>query len=617
MLDMTISDPRQTRPPYGEVLLVATCFALATGLIEAIIAGVRINLLHRLTFTGPDITWMSPLAYLFFFLCFALLAAAASLLARRPIPLAWSIGCFSALGTFSLLLPNQQLARWASALIAIGVGVQFARFLTRNPARSRRGLPVATAVLAMLIVLFGAGIRGWRAFAQHRALGSLSASRPGAPNILFIVLDTVRRSNLHLYGYGRPTTPELDRRAAESVVFDHAITPAPWTLPSHASLFTGRQPGTLGADWLIPFGPGPRTLAEALSARGYVTGGFVANLLYTSRQSGLNRGFAHYDDYPMSLQLVVYHASLGRTWMFRSLTQAGSLRDVAKAVLAFDLRPGPVPANVERPANSVADAFLAWRRNVGPRPYFAFLNFFDAHGPYRAPEEYLAKFRHTPRQIIDRYDSSIAWLDHEVGRTLDSLQASGELDRTVVVIVADHGDQFGEHQLKGHANSLYLPLLEVPLLIRYPAAATPGTRVGATVTLVDVAATVLDLAGDSAAELPGASLSRYWRTPQSASPSLVMAEVSKGINVDSTFPNARGPMRAILDDRLHYIHDGVGREELYLWRTDTLEEQNRLTDTTLLTEWQRLRTRLDSARAGWAGPAATSRSGSSSGSPPP
>ncbi|MEO8139462.1 MAG: hypothetical protein ABI742_07450, partial [Gemmatimonadota bacterium] len=73
----------------------------------------------------------------------------------------------------------------------------------------------------------------------------------------------------------------------------------------------------------------------------------------------------------------------------------------------------------------------------------------------------------------------------------------------------------------------------------------------------------------------------------------------------------------ILDDHLHYIHDGVGREELYLWRSDTLEEQNRVADTTLLTEWQRLRTRLDSARAGWAGSAATSRSGSSSGSPPP
>jgi arylsulfatase A-like enzyme len=529
-------------------------------------------------------------------------ATLGSLFVRRSIPLAWSIGCFAALGVFSLLLPYQQLARTASGLIAIGVGVQTARLLGRNPDRTRRGLRFATVLLAGVVVVVGAGTRGWRALARRRALSSLTAAAPGAPNVLFIVLDTVRRANLHLYGYTRPTTPELERRAPEMVVFDHAIAPAPWTLPSHASLFTGRQPGSLGADWLIPLGPGARTLAEALSARGYVTGGFVANLLYTSRQSGLSRGFVEYDDYPMSLRLVIYHASLGRTWLFRSLTQAHSLRDLASALFHFDLRPGPVPANVERPADSVTDAFLAWRKRVDHRPYFAFLNYFDAHGPYRAPADYLARFSHNPRLIIDRYDAAIAWLDHEVGRTLDSLQASGELDRTLVVVLADHGDQFGEHNLKGHANSLYLPLLEVPLMIRYPAAAPGGIRVGATVTLADVAATVLDLVGENPPELPGNSLTRYWRTPQTAAPSLIMAEVSKGINLDSLFPNSHGPMRAILDDRLHYILDGRSREELYAWRIDSLEERNLAPDSALQSDMHRLRDRLDSARAGWAGP---------------
>ena len=183
---------------------------------------------------------------------------------------------------------------------------------------------------------------------------------------------------------------------------------------------------------------------------------------------------------------------------------------------------------------------------------------------------------------------------------LDSLQATGELDHTVVVVVADHGEQFGEHRLKVHANSLDLPLLEVPLIIRYPSAAPGGTRVAATVTLTDVAATILDLVGGPGPELPGNSLSRYWRAPQSAAPSLIMAELSKGINVDSMFPNSHGPMRAILDDKLHYIMDGRNREELYAWRTDSIEEHNLVADSALQGELQRLRGRLDSARAGWA-----------------
>ena len=124
---------------------------------------------------------------------------------------------------------------------------------------------------------------------------------PDAPNVLLIVLDTVRADHLSLYGYRRPTSPTLERLARRGVRFDEARATAPWTLPSHASLFTGRWPHELGVKWLTPWRGNDPTLAEYLGSRGYATAGFVANTLYCSYDSGLGRGFTRYDDYILDL----------------------------------------------------------------------------------------------------------------------------------------------------------------------------------------------------------------------------------------------------------------------------------------------------------------------------
>jgi arylsulfatase A-like enzyme len=475
-------------------------------------------------------------------------------------------------------------------VLATGIALQLARAAARAPERWARGLRTGAVGIALIAAALGAATRVWRAVAERRALAGLPAAGGSSPNILLIVLDTVRRANLGVYGYARATTPSIDRRAREGVVFDRAVATAPWTLPSHASLFTGRSAGSLGADWRTPLVTGPRTLAEALGAHGYVTGGFVANMLYATWESGLARGFVHYDDYPMTPSLVLLHSAIARTGIMAQITRDHSPRGIVRALRSFNLRPARFPLYVERPANSVTDAFLAWQPTVGSRPFFAFLNYMDAHEPYHAPEPWATRFRGSATQPIDRYDGAIAWLDHEVGRLLDSLQKRGVLDRTIVVVTSDHGQQFGEHHLTSHANSLYLPLLEVPLLVRYPQAAPAGARVAALVTLRDVAATLLDLSGvHDAAGLPGTSLARYWRGTAAPAPAMAMAELSKGINVDTTIPNSRGAMQSLLDEHLHYIHNGWGREELFAWRSDSLELTNLAGEPAMQSDLVRMR----------------------------
>jgi arylsulfatase A-like enzyme len=423
-------------------------------------------------------------------------------------------------------------------------------------------------------------VRVTRAWAERQAAAALPTPTPGAPNVLLIVLDTVRSSNLGLYGYDRPTTPVLQRWAADSVVFENAITTAPWTLPSHGSLFTGRAPGALHVGFRQPLPEAPPTLAEAFGSHGYASAGFVANLLYTSYESGLSRGFVHYDDYRVSWPLVYLHSSLTRIDLKSTLPQARTVREGLKALAGSHVAPdGWEPPDVFRPADRVAAAFLDWQSTVTNRPFFAFMNFYDAHGPYRAPEAFIKQFaRARGGSDVDRYDAAIAWTDHVIGTVLESLKQRGVLDNTIVIVTADHGEHFGEHGLTDHANSLYLPLLHVPLMIRYPAGVPAGRRVSTLVSLRDLPATILELAGIRNAAVPGTSLSQTWKTPGRPIQGDIVAELGKGINVDPVFRNYRGDAAARLDERFHYIRNGDGTEELFDYRADPQELQNLVND---------------------------------------
>ncbi|HEU4565395.1 MAG TPA: sulfatase, partial [Gemmatimonadaceae bacterium] len=391
------------------------------------------------------------------------------------------------------------------------------------------------------------------------------------------ILDTVRAASLSLYGYAQPTTPKLARWAARGVVFEQAMAPAPWTLPSHGTLFTGRWPHELSAGWLTPLDGRWPTLAERFAARGYRTAGFVANHFYTTHESGLERGFLRYEDFRHSLPQLVLSSAIGQTVvaMHDAASAVGSRRDIPAAAW-HALRPPPERLADRKAAPVVREEFEEWlEEQPTDRPFFAFLNYFDAHKPYEAPAEFRRRIT-GPGESRRAYDASIAYLDDEVSRLLGDLARSGELRNTLVVITSDHGELFGAHGLTGHGNSLYLPLLRVPLVMMMPSRVPAGVRVDTAVTLRDLAATIVDLAGlGGSPPVPGKSLARFWGgTASDAAPSPLLSEVEKGINTPPEHPVSRGDMRSLITMPWHYIRNGDGREELYDIVSDPAERRD-------------------------------------------
>ncbi len=200
---------------------------------------------------------------------------------------------------------------------------------------------------------------GGRAWSEHQGAAGLPPAPPGARNLLLIVWDTVRADKLSLNGYGRPTTPNLQRLAAQGVRFNLAFSTSSWTLPSHASLFTGRWPHELRVDWTSPLRDDVPTVAEYLSANGYDTAGFVANIDYCSRETGLARGFAHYEDYPLSLyEALARDIALGNALDLSDWT--GGLGILLEKCTGHFYDLIPRASEHVKNAASVSRAFLTW-----------------------------------------------------------------------------------------------------------------------------------------------------------------------------------------------------------------------------------------------------------------
>lgn len=553
---------------WTEIVVLAWSFGLAAGVVYAIMQLATQHVLGRLAFVSREVVWMAPLAHLLIFLPLAIVLAI--VMRGRAAARVVACGTFAFLATLSLLLPFGALAQWAQIILALGVAVQLTRSYTAHLERARPLLVRSALGASAVVVLVSVSQQLWRVVERRADVAALPSPAHGSPSVLMIILDTVRGENMSLYGYDRQTTPQLVRRASESTVFDRAFSTAPWTLPSHGTLMTGRYPVDLPHDWLRPIAPEVPTIAERFRAHGYLTGGFVANLAYTSYETGLARGFIDYQDYPITLRLILKHAPLALSRAVQQVARSRSLDDLRRLVTRPSIAPGGHAGWHPVRAQSVSDDYLAWEARTGGRPYFAFLNYFNAHDPYRAPDSLLAQFGGGDKPI-ERYDAAIARLDHEVGRVLDELERRGTLDRTVVVIASDHGELFGEHGLRGHAHALYLPLLHVPLMIRYPAKVPAGARVTTPVSLRDIPATLLDLAGITSATIPGVSLARTWTPADDGAPSTVFAAVIRGKNVSAKFPNARAALWSVIDDDHQLIQNALGEEELYSYRLDPRE----------------------------------------------
>jgi len=567
------------------ILLVAGWFALATGLGEVALHAFRKLVLHRyLLDVSLHAGWMAPLANMLVFAIPALVLIVVRRVWPARVTVSFAVVAYAFLAVLPPFIIFDKLHWLAVTVLAAGLALQAGRIVRDHShaflAFARRSIYWMSAA----VVLLAAAGTLYPIIAERRAIAALPGAPVNAPNVLLIVLDTVRALSLSLYGYDRPTSPNLARLAARGVRFDRAFVTAPWTLPSHASLLTGHHPHetnvsfTVGLDSTLP------TLATVLSSRGYQTAGFVANGHYTGWESGFTRGFSRYEDRQVS--------------MGQMLSQSSVILALSRSRLASAI--GYHQQLGRKHAAEVSAAMLRWQRRTEGRPFFAFLNYLDAHAPYLPPVQFRRLFGQdaasrtpllirnldlpavwpTPQLRLERdaYEQAIAALDHSVGQLLDSLERRGVLENTIVIITADHGEEFGEHGKLGHGRTLHTQALWVPLVITGGSLVPVGVTVTDPVSLRDVPATVTAiLSPGNRSPFPGVSLTRFWTSSganQSAEPIPV-------------FSTSLGK-KSVVSGRYHYIRDASGGELLY----DIMSDPEELTDLGPTQEGNRVIQRL-------------------------
>ena len=333
---------------------------------------------------------------------------------------------------------------------------------------------------------------------------------PPPHNVLIVSIDSLRHDYLGCTGDPRGATPWMDRLAAEGILFENALATSSWTLPSHMSLLTGQYPashGVTGDGRSLP--PEKESLAEILGGRGYRTAGFVSGP-YLHRSYGFDQGFEVYE------HCVNYGEELNEKGRVANVIRVNQRSHQGLTSPRLDDRTGK------------------WLREL-PRgePFLLFVHYWDPHYDYIAPFPYdtwldpgFSDRFHTNgflqnrkihaemparhrRRMLDLYRGEIRYTDGFLGRLLQRLEERGDLSRTIVVLVSDHGEEFFEHGNKGHRINLYEETLRIPMLIRYPDGRGAGTIVREPVSLVDVAPTVLAaLSLETPDEIQGTDLAR-------------------------------------------------------------------------------------------------------------
>ncbi len=630
-----------------DVLVLSTWCGLAAGWLEV---GTRIlsRSIHPtrgLYLMSRHFVWLVPLANLLLFFVVGLFLAVITMIwPRRGGWLTPRLLCAGAVLP-ALMVAGPRIYTVAWLIVASGIATRLVPWLERwswadstdpRPARLRRWLRwsfpcLLGSVLVVAGVVVGEDwIKQWREV--RRPLPSADS-----PNILLIVLDTVRADHLSLYGYPRATSRALERLAQRGIRFDEARATAPWTLPSHASMFSGRWPHELDVQWSAPLRSRFPTLAGYLGSQGYATAGFVANTEYCSYETGLGRGFTNYEDYVLDLRhLYPLRLAALVQWGWDGVANLSLWLVQDRPAARFHPWLKWLQATARKDAGLINREFLEWltHRPEPGRPFFAFLNYFDAHTPYLPPEgagfrfarpQTLADFdllddlfktidkaRLKPnyRELVGAsYDNCLAYLDDRLGELFETLHRRGVLDRTWVIVTADHGEELGGHGLYEHGESLYRPEIRVPLVIVPPSGRPSPVVVPEMVSLRDQPATIVDLVGLAAgAPFPGRSLARFWREPAAgAAPG---ARDEEGALSELTAPNpsnpssgrspaTRGPLISLAEGDYVYIrNEKDGREQLFHERADPAESDNRARDEAMQPVLERMRRRLDQMKAG-------------------
>lgn len=325
------------------------------------------------------------------------------------------------------------------------------------------------------------------------------------PNVLLVVIDTLRADHVGASGYGLPTTPELDALTERGTYFEQAIASSSWTRPSMAALLTGHHPESVGLtchNFRIPEADCdvlPRsaiTLAEHLGPAGWETAGVVANI-NVDPVFGFHQGF---DRYVSIAELLA--GSEGEDWRQNDTW-------------------------LDRTTRRTTDEALAWLdEREGREPFFLYLHYLDPHAPHDPPQEHAQAFSSADYDadadtaaLLARYDAEIQYVDRQLARVLERLEDEGELEHTIIIVTSDHGEEFGDHGGREHGWTLYEEQLRVPLTIAIPELESPP-RIEEQVCLIDVVPTICEvLELRPPADLPGRSLLPLLRGARQAVPS--------------------------------------------------------------------------------------------------
>jgi len=418
------------------------------------------------------------------------------------------------------------------------------------------------------------------------------------PNILFVVWDTVRADHVSCYGYERRTTPTLDRLAAEGVLFEQVMSASHWTLPSHASMFTGMYPGEHLATGQHPYLMSKYpTLAQILFKLGYRTAGFSANS-WVGVNAGTDRGFEYFEEYGI-------HDKPSRIYSVW-VRWCNYLNGMKRRVL------GKYTKKIAPPSEEVTDSVIRWfdeyYDNKPDRPFFVFINLMDAHAPYHHPfHEDLGRFLPEGRSLEEAvevsenaltllyekktmterdfeliralYDAQIRHMDDQLARLVGVLKKHGLWEDTLVIVTSDHGEFFGERGMIGHGRGVGKPTLHVPLVIRPMEGFRPGARVSSLVQNIDLLPTILEIlhvkipGGNNP---PGRSLSNPKKGRKGYADSYPFPfylEVLRGYS-EKEAGEADRKASAVWDNGYEYIWGSNGQREMYYLPEDPSEERN-------------------------------------------
>jgi arylsulfatase A-like enzyme len=625
-------------PSPRTLIAAAMAVGVVSGLLELFILAAQRHMLHYVDWStlmiSHHVGWMIPITgasivvVLTIVLVWPALAAVAwrrRATGRDNAPgWAWDWAGW-VLGTLLFLGPLLTIRGFhfaAPLAVALGFGFRIRRWLVRPTPTWPRRVSQAARIALVLMATHLAWQFGGAASGNTPTTPSTARN---APNLLWIVLDTLRADRMSLHGYSRPTTPELEAWARLGITFDMARSAAPWTLPSHVTMFTGLWPSEHGACIDRAYAGSSPTLAEHLRAQGYVTAGIAANVRMCNSAYGLGRGFDWYVDYPCKREISL-EAAMNNSALGSGLMEIG--RRLCLPV------PAPFPFYCRRSAPAIAAEGLAWLESAtsrvgsasreSERPFFLFLNFMDVHGPYLPHPDVPRRFwtgpapskknarpedgwialqgldSATPDQLPrrvqelenarsrlgDLYDDCLTGLDAHLGQLLGRLHHAGLLDETWIVVTADHGEHLGEHGQFGHGSSLYNELTHVPLVLIPPLGAESSDgdlyagirnrRIRVPVSQRDLPRTLTELLLPGVKNpFPGRSLARLWAADHPEAHAPVVSQLEEPRLKGNDFRTSQvGRIESIIGEDRVLIDYSDRPSELFALAEDPEQQRN-------------------------------------------